>query len=418
MLLVCTVATATAFNTLATTPSGVLDRSRTATLQMGPLLYPFESFIDGCPLTGSRSRSTPKTESDVPPADLRSRALQALDDAEQAFLQQAGIEQPLACTAAETAIKTLLRGACDELGGLTVKVKALSSAELVLRGQLMSATATASGVVAAGLRISSVQLSSDGVDIDIGNVLTSRPPNLRRAAEVGFSCRLTEDDLNRSPIVFAALQELLRELLRTGVSAAIGGYLPEGRVEFTLKSVETTSGGGGQLILVADAEGTQADGRLLRLQGMRVQVTPMASDAGLLILDSPKLLSTFEGFGAKVEVGLPFLRAAGVPLPRDVTLRALTVDSAGLTIEGAYIVKPLDYDALLYDVQAAVATAAAAQSAERRAQGSTPDVVSVDVASAVDVEAEAEAEAPRRPRREDGLSDEERAALRLPPAPL
>jgi len=359
---------------------------------------------------------------------LRARAEQALDDAEKALLRQAGIDQPLACTAAETAIETLVRSGCDELGSLSVSVNASSSADLLLRGQLMSATVVANSFSAAGFRAASATLTSDGLDVDLGLPtalgMAPRPPNLRAPTDVRFSCRLSQDDLNRSPLLFAALQELLRELLRTGVSAAIGAYLPlEGSsLEFTLRAVETSAGG--HLVLVADATGTQADGRTTSLQGMRVQVTPMLSSEGsgkgLLILNAPKLLSTFEGFGARVELGLPFLRAAGVPLPPELGLSRLVVDDLALYVEGSYTLQPIDYQAVLSDLQAfsaaAAAAAAQAESEEeqrRRYAASAPDVVSVEV-DAVDVEASTDGDQP--PTRFDGMSAAERAALRLPPA--
>ena len=355
---------------------------------------------------------------------------QALDDAEKALLRQAGLDQPLACTAAETAIETLVRSGCDELGSLSVSVNASSSADLLLRGQLMSATVVANSFSAAGFRAASATLTSDGLDVDVGLPtalgMAPRPPNLRAPTDVRFSCRLSQDDLNRSPLLFAALQELLRELLRTGVSAAIGAYLPmEGNtLEFTLRAVETSAGG--HLVLVADATGTQADGRTTSLQGMRVQVTPMLSSEdsgkGLLILNAPKLLSTFEGFGARVELGLPFLRAAGVPLPPELGLSRLVVDDLALYVEGSYTLQPIDYQAVLNDLQAFSAAAAQAQAQaqseseeqqRRRYAASAPDVVSVEV-DAVDVEASSDGDQP--PTRFDGMSAAERAALRLPPA--
>ena len=392
--------------------------------RMGPIL---DAILDGCPLTGSKASSTrPNAE----PLDLRARAEQALDDAEKALLRQAGLDQPLACTAAETAIETLVRSGCDELGSLSVSVNASSSADLLLRGQLMSATVVANSFSAAGFRAASATLTSDGLDVDVGLPtalgMAPRPPNLRAPTDVRFSCRLSQDDLNRSPLLFAALQELLRELLRTGVSAAIGAYLPmEGNtLEFTLRAVETSAGG--HLVLVADATGTQADGRMTSLQGMRVQVTPMLSSEdsgkGLLILNAPKLLSTFEGFGARVELGLPFLRAAGVPLPPELGLSRLVVDDLALYVEGSYTLQPIDYQAVLNDLQAFSAAAAQAQAQaqseseeqqRRRYAASAPDVVSVEV-DAVDVEASSDGDQP--PTRFDGMSAAERAALRLPPA--
>ena len=161
------------------------------------------------------------------------------------MLEQAGLgQQPLACQAVETAIDSLARQSCDELGSLSVNVNASSSAGLLLRGELLSASVEASAISAAGLRASRLSLSSPRVDFDlpISALLADfdrsptdflrgaatnveallRPPNLKSAADVGFDVTLTQDDINRSPVLFAALQTILRELLTTGVSAAIG----------------------------------------------------------------------------------------------------------------------------------------------------------------------------------------------------
>jgi len=135
----------------------------------------------------------------------------------------------------------------------------------------------------------------------------------------------------------------------------------------------------GRLVLVADAEATQADGSVLRLNGMRVRTRPRASvGASLIVLDSPELVSSFEGFGAKVELGLPFLRAAGVPLPPDVSITRLHVDDGAVSIEGTFTLRPIDYDALL-----AIANAAAQELQQTSASGAQqrrpPEAVAVDV---------------------------------------
>ena len=50
-----------------------------------------------------------------------------------------------------------------------------------------------------------------------------------------------------------------------------------------------------------------------------------------------------------MELGLPFLRAAGVPLPPDVSIRNLRVDDGAILVEGSYKLKPIDYEALIAD---------------------------------------------------------------------
>lgn len=187
----------------------------------------------------------------------------------------------------------------------------------------------------------------------------------------------------------------------------------------TLVSVEPPQAG--RVVLVADAEALQADGTTLRLSGMRVRCTPKVGSAGrLLVLDRPELLSSFEGFGAKLEVGLPFLRAAGVPLPEDLRLTSLSVDEGAISCDGELTLRPVDYDALLAAVRAATAAPPpqASASASQRPRGGGgaaaggPRTSWSSGAVAVDVEAESEDDPPD----DRYTDDDERAALRLPPS--
>ena len=149
----------------------------------------------------------------------------------------------------------------------------------------------------------------------------------------------------RSPVLFAALQECLREVVREGASAAIGELLPREKLTVNLRSVESLQAG--KVVLVADATTTRDDGSTLALQGMRVRTRVRVGEAGrLVVLDSPELLSTFEGFGATLEVGLPFLRGAGIPLPAALTLSALDVDGGAINVRGRVTLEPIDYSEL------------------------------------------------------------------------
>lgn len=95
-------------------------------------------------------------------------------------------------------------------------------------------------------------------------------------------------------------------------------------------------------MLQADAEATAADGSVRTLQGMRVR-TFVRLSGGMVLLDSPELVSSFEGFGAKIELGLPFLRGAGIPVPEPLRLSSLVVDNGGVAIEGTVDLQPIDY---------------------------------------------------------------------------
>ena len=117
------------------------------------------------------------------------------------------------------------------------------------------------------------------------------------------------------------------------------------KLTVNLRSVESLQAG--KVVLVADATTTRDDGSTLALQGMRVRTRVRVGEAGrLVVLDSPELLSTFEGFGATLEVGLPFLRGAGIPLPAALTLSALDVDGGAINVRGRVTLEPIDYSEL------------------------------------------------------------------------
>jgi hypothetical protein len=358
-------------------------RHRTLIVSMGaPMDCPILSNLK-CPLTSRSQNSTTSAPRSSAPRSFIDNAASFIDDVESRLLKQAGLTEPMAITAIKQALDALVRAGCDEVGSLDISIVADSSAGLLLRGKLASARIEARSVSAAGLRASAATLSSAGLEVDIGSLLDARPPNLRSATTVDLSVRLTQDDIMRSPVLFAALQEILRTLLRTGASAAIGQQLPEGALNVQLVNVESLTNG--RLVLVADAEATQSDGSVVRLQGMRVRTRPRASPT-TLVLDFPELISTFEGFGAKLEFGLPFLRAAGIPLPKGLTLGTVSCDDGVLFCAGALELQPIDYDAALLQLQELAAEAAAAaarqeQATAAAARARAPSAVDVDLDS-------------------------------------
>ena len=156
-----------------------------------------------------------------------------------------------------------------------------------------------------------------------------------------FSVAFSQDDCARSPVLFAALQECLREVVREGASAAIGELLPREKLTVNPRSVESLQAG--KVVLVADATTTRDDGSLLALQGMRVRTRVRVGEAGrLVVLDSPELRRPSRD-GATLEVGLPFLRGAGIPLPAALTLSALDVDGGAINVRGRVTLEPIDY---------------------------------------------------------------------------
>ena len=348
-------------------------RHHTFIVRMGaPIDCPILSNLK-CPLTSSSQNSTTSAS-----RSFIDNAASFIDDVESRLLQQAGLTEPMAITAIKQALDALVRAGCDEVGSLDISIVADSSAGLLLRGKLASARIEARSVSAAGLRASAATLSSAGLEVDIGSLTPARPPNLRSATSLDLSLRLTQDDIMRSPVLFAALQEILRTLLRTGASAAIGQQLPEGALNVQLVNVESLTNG--RLVLVADAEATQSDGSVVRLQGMRVRTRPRASPT-MLVLDFPELISTFEGFGAKLEFGLPFLRAAGLPLPKGLTLSTVSCDEGVLFCAGALELQPIDYDVALLQLQELAAEAAAATARQEQATAAAASAVDLDLDS-------------------------------------
>ena len=283
-----------------------------------------------------------------------------------------------------------------------------SSLGLATKGELESVRVRAAGWSSGGLRASEIAIDASDiklVPLNPLNPMAQQLPNLARPAELAFSLRFSQDDLNRSPVLFALLQELLpnphphhstltftlsltptfhpnphpnpnllqellRELLRSGISAAMGEVLPaDSSLKIDLTRVEALQEG--RVVLQADAEATAADGSVRTLQGMRVRTFVRLSGGGgtqqQINLDSPELVSSFQGFGAKIELGLPFMRGAAIPVPKPLRLRSLVVDNGGIAVEGLVDLQPIDYADL----------ASALQELQDAAQN-TPQAVSTD----------------------------------------
>lgn len=260
-----------------------------------------------------------------------------------------GVDTPLVCSALSLAIESVLTATADELGSLSVVFNASSSLGLATKGELDSVRVRAAGWSSGGLRASEIAIDASDiklVPLEPLNPMSQQLPNLAQPAELAFSVRFSQDDLNRSPVLFALLQELLRELLRSGISAAMGEVLPaDSSLKIDLTRVEALQEG--RVVLQADAEATAADGSVRTLQGMRVRTFVRLSGGGAtqqqIFLDRPELVSSFEGFGAKVELGLPFLRGAAIPVPKPLRLRSLVVDNGGIGVEGLVELQPIDY---------------------------------------------------------------------------
>lgn len=141
---------------------------------------------------------------------------------------------PLACASAELAVDSLLRTACDELGSLDVAFNASSTYSLVVGGALDSASVQATGISAGGVRATRLRIDAEDVAFvpladplalltggasfpGSAAELSKRLPNLRAPTPIRFDLRLSQEDLNESPVLFGALQELLRERAQSAI---------------------------------------------------------------------------------------------------------------------------------------------------------------------------------------------------------
>ena len=123
-----------------------------------------------------------------------------------------GVDTPLVCSALSLAIESVLTATADELGSLSVVFNASSSLGLATQGELESVRVRAAGWSSGGLRASEIAIDASDiklVPLNPLNPMAQQLPNLARPAELAFSLRFSQDDLNRSPVLFALLQELL-----------------------------------------------------------------------------------------------------------------------------------------------------------------------------------------------------------------
>jgi hypothetical protein len=123
------------------------------------------------------------------------------------------VNETLGAVVARLAIEAALQAICDELQSLQVDVSASTTWQMLTLpqkpGSISSARIRATGVSAGGLRASACELAFPrGISTDFGNPFGTPPtlPNLARQTEASFSVRLSQDDLTRSPILFASLE--------------------------------------------------------------------------------------------------------------------------------------------------------------------------------------------------------------------
>lgn len=151
-----------AYSTPSLTQRSCISSARVAAVQLS--INPFS----WCPLFGdsssSKSAPSPSPKSASPSTPKRDAGpietlVEVADGVERALQSSFGVEKPLACSGAELAVEAALRLVCEELATCDVSVESTSSARL-LRGELGLARVRATGLVAAGLRLSSLNLEA------------------------------------------------------------------------------------------------------------------------------------------------------------------------------------------------------------------------------------------------------------------
>ena len=136
--------------------------------------------------------------------------------------------RPFASRVASEGLKLLIKSLCTIADDLVVDINASSNIAL-LSGQLNAVSVTSSRIVYNGFAVSGgAALYTDEI------CLAARYPGLPLAAvprlakpfSVSIRATLTENDLNRPGPVRDALQSLLRQIIATGLSGAIGREIP------------------------------------------------------------------------------------------------------------------------------------------------------------------------------------------------
>ena len=79
---------------------------------------------------------------------------------------------------------------------------------------------------------------------------------------------------------------------------------------------------------------------------MRVRTRVRVGEAGRLVSSIRPSCCRPSRARGHLEVGLPFLRGAGIPLPAALTLSALDVDGGAINVRGRVTLEPIDYSEL------------------------------------------------------------------------
>lgn len=249
----------------------------------------------------------------------------------------------------------LIQSLCTVTDDLDVDIQASSNIAL-LTGNLKSVSVTASRIVFNGFSVSAgAALYTDQISIrppPPGTPLAS-PPKLTSPFSVSIRANLTEADLNREGPVRDAVEALLRQILATGLSGAIGRVLPReiGGVECVLDSVELCDApmrqpsdrwgrastpithpktAGGKLMLHARA--SLSSGRVLRFAVRSGLCTE--ANGSIVKLSNPELI------WRQFSVPMITIDTIGVQLDDTTKLTDVQIDRGVLSGDGILVISP------------------------------------------------------------------------------
>lgn len=219
---------------------------------------------------------------------------------------------------------------CATADDLQVDIEATSNLAF-LTGNLQSVSVTATRICFNGVSVSAgAALYTDRISIrppPPGTPLAS-PPTLAEPFSVSVRANLTEADLNRDGPVRDAVEALLRQILATGLSGAVGRALPAeiGGVQCVLDSVE-----------LCDAPAAQEKGRW---RFGRAAVTHPRSAGGKLLLRAHASLSPGHVIRFAVRAGLcteadgSIVKLSDPELIwRNIAVPMITIDTIGVQLD-------------------------------------------------------------------------------------
>lgn len=239
------------------------------------------------------------------------------------------IIRPFASRVASGALKLLIKSLCTTADNLHVDINVSSNLAL-LSGQLNAVSVTTSRIVYNGFAVSGgAALYTDEICMmpRYPGMPLAATPRLAKPFSVSIRATLTENDLNRPGPVRDSLEALLRQIIATGLSGAIGRKLPTdvGGVTCVLDGVE-----------LADAtEQKKPTGLLAWAFGKRSQYK-----GGKIILKSHANLSNGKTFYFAVRTGLTTGAGGRIVklsdpelLWRNMAFPMVTIDMIGIQLD-------------------------------------------------------------------------------------